>query len=317
MVEPNRININLGQSEDPNKGIRREQVTKADSESSAGSGRKSAVRAQPEVAAVPVNSTWTRKEWWLWGRHASVAPLAAQDSIGSVESRKKCVPAESFTVLTEEGAHPIFERQSVKAAADLTAATARVMDATLQASTDAEKRGTAELGTKENAQSTVYVTAYSDPAMLNNLSPGDTAVQLHVHGTAQSVASETESDASEIPAEDLQTDPPRASWKIHDNELADPSNSTIQLMRSMQGSPLILAANTELDGPIGQEQMQQELAREKGIREAACRALAEMEGNLEALRKRLAAERMLALVDGAPFLVHTTSGPKLQLVWYR
>lgn len=59
------------------------------------------------------------------------------------------------------------------------------------------------------------------------------------------------------------------------------------------------------------------LQMEKEGRLAACKALSDVEGNLEALRKRVAAERLRALVEGAPFLVHAASGTREKFVWFR
>ena len=59
------------------------------------------------------------------------------------------------------------------------------------------------------------------------------------------------------------------------------------------------------------------LRMEKEGELAACKALSDVEGSLEALRKRVAAERLRALVEGAPFLVHAASGTRERFVWFR
>ncbi|KAK9915901.1 hypothetical protein WJX75_005788 [Coccomyxa subellipsoidea] len=58
------------------------------------------------------------------------------------------------------------------------------------------------------------------------------------------------------------------------------------------------------------------LRMEKEGELAACKALSDVEGSLEALRKRVAAERLRALVEGAPFLVHAASGTRERFVWF-
>lgn len=50
---------------------------------------------------------------------------------------------------------------------------------------------------------------------------------------------------------------------------------------------------------------------------AAVKALSDARASLEALQKRVAAERLRALVEGAPFLVHDAAGAKLQHLCYR
>ena len=96
--------------------------------------------------------------------------------------------------------------------------------------------------------------------------------------------------------------------------MGDLRSQSLQGISIKEASIIIVS---EDDYIVARQEESEPIRGEGDANLAAVKALSDARASLEALQKRVAAERLRALVEGAPFLVHDASGAKGQFLFYR
>ncbi|BDA44459.1 Uncharacterized protein PYUK71.03c at N-terminal half [Coccomyxa sp. Obi] len=295
MVEPNRISVSIGQDA-------AEQAPKQDSPGIA----KEALRARlttTEEHAQPALPVHERPSWLPWrGRAASaraVQTLTMQPR-SAATAISEPVTAEAQYETTNTFIFGVDEEDSsqFEAAGDQGA-----VRQGLQPNPNEKTTSAPEDGRKKSMQHVVHVTAACTAARADAAQQDSRAENIHSTTEVCTRSNSMTLEIGTILPSASDTDPPE--------ERTSPDTllgSSAEIDAGEGSTPEGVTASKPAAGG--------NFDAEKEARLAACKALADTTANLEALRRRIAAERLRALVEGAPFLVHAASGPKQQVVWY-
>ena len=285
MVEPNCMSVSVGQTSAANDAIH----------APAGMATDSPIPSpalNAETLSVAAKRRWAA--WQPWGaRVSAVQTSTLKHELLSDGSQ----PADQITYIradAEENYHgmgdEVHSLASVQLQADDTLADAGILiDERLDIAANAHA--------KQSTQLVVNVTAAC------GIVPADALKEVFAASEAKTTLPEEVNDRTSVPAADtISSKEPPTDRSSHSLVLGPPEYHSTTAEGITAGSK-----QSEADS----------LRMEKEGRLAACKALSDVEGSLEALRKRVAAERLRALVEGAPFLVHAASGTREKFVWFR
>ncbi len=293
MVEPNRISISIGQdtagqADSPGvaRKAMRERLVKTEEHS------------EPELS-VPERPGWV--PWRGRAARATAIPILAMQSQSAVTATSEPVAAEYITTntlifgLDEEDSSP------VEAAGD--------QGAVRHGPKPYPNEQTPNLpdgGIKKSLQHVMHVSAACTAAVVGVPQQESRAVDNHPM-MDQCIKSDSETLVIGAVVPSTPDTGPQEEPTIPHTALGSTSSVVTDVGEGSNPEGLA-ASEPAADG---------DLTADKETQLAACKALADVTANLEALRRRIAAEQLRALVEGAPFLVHAAPGRKLQIVWYK
>ncbi|CAL8470417.1 g9959 [Coccomyxa elongata] len=288
MVEPNRISISIGQ----------DAAVQADSP---GVARKAMGKHldMPDEHLQPALSVPERPSWMLWrGRAARVT--AMQTAVTAVAEP---VAAEAEYEITNTLIFGLDEEDSSLLEAEGDQGAVRQG---LKPYPNEQPSDSPEDGTKKSLQHVVHVSAACTAAVAGAAQQESRAVDIYPMINGQCIKSDSETLDTGV--------------LVPSTPKADPQEEPTSPHTLLGFAFLAVTAAGEGSTPEGlaasEPAADGDLSVDDKAQLAACKALADVTANLEALRRRIAAERLRALVEGAPFLVHAAPGPKQQIVWY-